>query len=265
MTEWEKQVAKHLTDSEYHFLSDYDKWLHAAFAQIPIGGNEHVIHSFALSPGRRLSTILFKHSSDAFTFGQAHGQSDCEIILRDTKKKLANLPFINLKQATSGNDFVPLDAIKVLQARAITLAGNVESDATTAVKEILLRHLVGQSRDETVQQIAKVLKSNMTRASMIVTTESTYAYNRGRLMSYRDNGADYVQFRAVMDARTCGICSSRDELIMPLKDIGDNTPPVHARCRCVLSPVYSAYQPELLTPQALDWSKVAPLPKGWVA
>jgi len=265
MNKWERGVAKFLTDSEFRFITDYDQWLRTAFAHIPIGGNEHVIHGYNLTAVQRLSSILSRHTLDAFTLGEAHADADCKHILSGQKRKLAGLPTVNLRQAPQGDNFIPLDAIKVLQSRAIVLAGQVENDVTAAIKEILLKHLVGLTRPLAEQEIAALLEQNMNRASLIVTTETTYAYNRGRLISYVDNKVDYVMFRAIMDARTCAICSSRNGLIAPIGDIGGNTPPVHGRCRCVLSPVYSQLQPQLLTPAALDWSKVAPLPKGWVA
>jgi SPP1 gp7 family putative phage head morphogenesis protein len=262
MNAWENAVNEHLHTSEYHFLSDFDRWLRTAFATIPVGGDEHVIHNFHLAVGQRLSSILFRHSTDSFTSGQAHGAEDCKTVLHDHKHKLADLPTVLF---AAGKDFTPQDAIKVLKERSIVLAGDVENSITSAIKEILLQHLTGTPRPQTEKSIADLLQSNMNRASLIVTTETTYAYNRGRLFSYQDYGADYVQFRAVMDARTCPICSSRNGLVAPIGDIGSNTPPVHGRCRCVLSPVFGELQPGLLTPKALDWSNIAPLPKGWVA
>lgn len=263
MNEWERKVYTSLTDAEGYFLADFDRWLRAAFSQIPIGGDEHVIHGFHLTGnGQRLSAILARHSAGAFTMGQAHGDEDCKAVVDAAQKKLANLPTIKF---TTGAAFTPHDAIKVLQNRAITLAGDVENTVVTKVKEILLQHLTGTPRRETEQAIADLLKVNMDRASLIVTTETTYAYNNGRLMQYRQNRVDYVQYRAVMDGRTCQICASRDGLVAPIGDIGGNTPPVHGRCRCVLSPVFGELQPQLLTPERLDWSNVKPLPKGWAA
>ncbi|WP_088185842.1 minor capsid protein [Desulfosporosinus sp. FKA] len=262
MNQWERRVTQHLIDSEYYFLKDYDYWLHIAFNQIPIGADEHTIHAFHLTVGQRLSSILTKHSIASFTSGQAHGDEDCKAILDAHRRKLADLPKIVF---AAGQDFTPHDAIKVLQNRAITLAGEVENDATSGVKSVLLKHLTGEiTRPQAEQQIADLLKSNMNRASLIVTTETTYAYNHGRLIQYRSNGVDYVQYRAVMDGSTCQICSSRNGLIAPIDDIGADIPPVHGRCRCVLSPVFSLLQPQLMTPKALNWSNVAPLPKGWV-
>ncbi|GMA59725.1 minor capsid protein [Alicyclobacillus fastidiosus] len=262
MTEWERKVYKHLTDSEYHFLADYDRWLKTAFSNIPLGGNEHVIHTFHLTVHQRLSSILAKHSTDTFTMGQAAGDEDCQAVLAAHKRKLANLPTVNFK---TGQDFTPQDAIRILQARAIQLAGEVESSIVSEIKAILLKHLTGLHRRDAEKEIADLLEENMNRASLIVTTETTYAYNRGRLIQYGANNVDYVEYSAVMDGRTCSICASRNGLIAPINDIGGNTPPVHGRCRCVLSPVFGSLQPQKLTPQALDWSNVAPLPKGWVA
>lgn len=257
-SKWERRIAKALTASEHDFLAEYDHWLKVAFSQIPIGGDEHVIHGFHLTVHQRLSAILAKHSAAALAIGQAHGAEDCKAILEAHKRKLADLPTITF---TGGSDFTPHDALKVLRNRAIKLAGDVESDIVAQVKTVLLKHLTGQSRADTQQEIANLLKSNMNRASLIVTTETTYAYNRGRLLSYMDSGVDYVQFRAIMDDRTCPICSSRNGLMAPIGEIGNNTPPVHGRCRCVLSPVFSRLQGVSNT----DWTNVAPLPKGWVA
>lgn len=261
MNGWERKVAQRLMDSEYHFLGDYDLWLHTAFSQIPIGADEHVIHGFHIAGvGQRLSSILAKHSALAFTMGQADADEDCKRIKNG--RKLADLPRIVF---SAGKDFTPQDAITVLRNRSIALAGDVESTIVSQVKEVLLGHLTGELiRPQAEQQIAALLKTNMNRASLIVTTETTYAYNHGRLMQYRGNGVDYVQYRAVMDGRTCGICSSRNGLIAPIEEIGGDTPPVHGRCRCVLSPVFGSIQPQLLTPQAMDWSAAEPLPKGWV-
>jgi SPP1 gp7 family putative phage head morphogenesis protein len=264
MNKWERQVTRYLNDSEHQLLVEYDRWLKAAFSHIPLGANEHAIHGFHLTHHQRLSSILFKHSATVFTAGQAHGEEDCQNILKKKKRRLAKYPGIDLEQADDDDPFTPHDAIKVLQQRSIVLAGEVENDITSGIKEILLRNLAGLPRQRAEEQIAELLEHNMNRASLIVTTETTYAYNRGRLFSYRENGADYVRYMAIMDARTCQICGSRNGKILSMDDLGSNIPPVHGRCRCVLSPIFSDVQPDLITKQALDWSSVKPLPRGWV-
>lgn len=127
--------------------------------------------------------------------------------------------------------------------------------------------MIGTSRDETESRIVDLLQDTQERASLITTTESTYAYNRGRLVSFKENDVDYVRFSAIRDGRTSEQCNSRHGLIMRLDDprLADNTPPLHGRCRSVLDPLYSEYQPEMLTKENQDWSKVVALPKGWRA
>lgn len=264
MNKWERGVTKFLNETERRFLKEYDRWIHSVFAHIPWGADEHTIHNFILPTVQRLSNILFKNVHEVFTSGQAHGSADCKDVLKKYKRKFASIPGISMEQALKGDEFVPYDAIQALKKRSIVLAGDVETDITKGIKQILLNHLTGLARKDAEAQIANLLEKNMNRASLIVTTETTYAYNRGRLFSYKEFGADYVQYSAIMDQRTCAICSSRHGKIMKLTEIGENTPPVHGRCRCVLSPVYSDVQSNLLTDNALDWSNVKSLPKGWV-
>jgi SPP1 gp7 family putative phage head morphogenesis protein len=263
MSNWRKGVNKYLNKAEYDFLKEYDRWIKEVFAHIPYGADEHAIHNFTLSTTTRLSSILFKHSSKIFSAGQEHGGNDCKAIL--DKRKLSELPTIVMRHAWDDDPFTPFDAIQQLKKRSIYLAGDVERKITDNIKKILIDHLIGTERKWTEVNIANLLKSNMDRASLIVTTETSYAYNRGRLFAYKEYGADYVQYSATMDARTCEICASRHGKIMKTSEIGDNTPPVHGRCRCVLSPIYSDVQSNLLTDSALDWSNVKPLPKGWVS
>jgi SPP1 gp7 family putative phage head morphogenesis protein len=165
----------------------------------------------------------------------------------------------------ANREYTSEEAIAILKKRELVLAGEVESDLVTAIKEILLHYLAGTPLKSTQASIANILDHNMNRASLIVTTETTYAYNRGRLISYRENKVDYVRFSAIMDSRTSQICQSRQGLVMGMddSDLSSNTPPLHGRCRSVLTPIYSRYEPELITDSNTNWSDAAPLPKGW--
>ncbi|WCK54959.1 phage minor head protein [Aneurinibacillus sp. Ricciae_BoGa-3] len=102
--------------------------------------------------------------------------------------------------------FKPHEDIWALEARKLVLAGNWKSDIITKVKQIAIHQLLGMSRKEAEQTISQLLRVNMNRAQLIVTTETTYAYNRGRLSSFHTNDVDYVRFSAVMEARTSPQC-----------------------------------------------------------
>lgn len=247
----------------------------------------------------KLANMLAEHGAEMVAAGQAHGYNLVEEIHRRYRgRKLADRivtvefrpqvwngvtePEDEITQAIYGTrklsdlpgfDFdyaedprvIPEKAINAMEARAMVLAGDVDADLIAQVKKALVRYLAGTSRQDTETALNQILKSGRDRASNITTTESTYSYNRGRLASFAENRVDYLQFSAVMDGRTSPICRSRHGLIMRMDDPGvsGNTPPLHGRCRSVLLPIYSAYQGDIITPERLDWSQTAPLPKGW--
>ncbi|MEC0231296.1 minor capsid protein [Paenibacillus alba] len=260
MNKVERFIKKHLDESERELLIKYDRWLRMVFDHIPIGASEHQIHQYHLPQPAQLSLILYQHAKDMFLNGEAHGAEEARHILSKYGVKLADLPTLNISE-----DFTPEEAIAVLRKRSIVLAGEVESNLLSAIKGILLQFLVSGNRKAIEDSIASLLDHNKSRASLIVTTETTYAYNRGRLISYQDNNVDYVRFSAIMDARTSAICASRHGLVMAMTspDLVSNTPPLHGRCRSVLTPIYSRYEPGLITDKNQNWNNVAPLPKGW--
>lgn len=260
MNKVERFIKKHLDESERKLLIKYDRWLKMVFDHLPIGANEHHIHQYHLPQPAQLSLILYQHAKDMLTTGEAHGDAEAKHILSKHKVKLADLPSIDI-----GSEFTPEEALEVLRKRSIVLAGEVESSLVTAIKNMLIQYLVVGNRKLIEDAISSLLDQNKNRASLIVTTETTYAYNRGRLISYRENNVDYVRFSAIMDARTSAICASRHGLVMAMTspDLVSNTPPLHGRCRSVLTPIYSRYEPELITEKNQNWINVAPLPKGW--
>lgn len=260
----ELKFARELDKAEEEVLKKVARWLGEALARLPWGKAEEIQR---WQPTTKLSLykILAEHVGKVFAAGRAHGKKLCAAA---RKRELADyeLPEFNFDYV-SDVKVMPVQAIRVLEARQLVLSGVFESDLINAVKKVLISHLGGLPRKEAEEEIAKVLDSARDRASLIVTTETTYAYNRGRLISFKEAKVDYVRFSAVMDARTSPQCRSRHGLVMAIDDpaLPYNTPPLHGRCRSVLTPVYSRYQPEYITPETLDWSKVVPLPKGWRA
>ncbi len=210
-----------------------------------------------------LGRILKEHMYQVFAMGQASG----DVLVGELHKRFSHqLTDWQPSFLLADDDyFKPLEAMKALEAKELILAGNWESDVTSQVKNVLMMQLQGMDRREAERSIATILNSNLSRAELILTTETTYAYNRGRLSAFRAGNVDYVRFSAVMDARTSAVCSSRHGLIMSMDspELSSNTPPLHGRCRSILTPILSAYQSELITPEALNWSNVKAIPKGW--
>lgn len=226
---------------------------------------------------RRLEKFLADEVTAVFAIGEAHAALLCrEKIKRFEKHKLSLfLPwFLNASDRrlvdlmnVDPKDFWlrPKEAIEAFRLRENMLAKDVSGALWKEVRPILAEHFEGVSRKETLVKLEKLQGVTERQAELIVTTESTYAYNRGRLAGFKKAEVDYVRFSAVMDARTSPQCRSRHGKVMRLgsAELAGNTPPLHGRCRSILSPIYSKYEPEEITPENTDWSKAAPLSKNW--
>jgi SPP1 gp7 family putative phage head morphogenesis protein len=162
----------------------------------------------------------------------------------DIKKAIAHL--FQLVPVTFRN----LGAERAIQKRVLKLAGNFAKDTLDAVKADLLASVLPQkdtgnpiSRPELLERLQGTLNVSRVRAQIIARTETTAAYNQGRLGSYRQSDlVTHILFMAISDDRTTAICRSRNGMIIPIGDtraIAVNTPPCHIQCRSVLSPLLS--------------------------
>ncbi|MDI6711475.1 MAG: minor capsid protein [Bacillota bacterium] len=261
----EKALFGALDRAEERVLAEIERWLREVLARIPWSLPPAALARWHPETCRNLSKILADHASRTFRLGRVDGKALARLA-RDHKLADYSLPEFNFDYDAEAR-VLPVQAIRQMEARQLVLAGVFEFDLIAGVKKILVGHLAGVPRKDAEAEIAGLIQKTRDRASLIVTTETTYAYNRGRLVAFKESGVDYVRFSAVMDARTSPQCRSRHGKVMRLDDpdLATNTPPLHGRCRSVLTPVYSRYQPELITAEAQDWSQVAPLPKGWRA
>lgn len=271
----DKTLFKQIDKAESRLINNYEKWLNETVKTIPwreydrlqkVGG----IKALAQAPfpvtinTSALAKILTNHAVEMLGAGKAHAKLLTTNLHRQYKKQKLAYPGFDFDY-TDDNRVIPLKAISAMEKRSIYLSGDIDGSLLAEVKKIMTRFLAGASRIESEADLQEVLTSNFKRAQMIATTETTYSYNRGRLIGYKESLVDYVSFSAIMDSRTSPICSSRHGLLMRLDDpeLDYNTPPLHGRCRSVLNPVYSAYQPDLIIENNLDWKRTAPLPSGW--
>jgi SPP1 gp7 family putative phage head morphogenesis protein len=274
----QQKLYKQLDEAEKRALARWDRWIQQTFKTIPwreyerlqkIGGPralEQAPVPITINAGA-LARLLANHAVEMLMAGQAHAQLLVEDLHRQYGRKLAEYPGFEFDYNEDPR-VIPEKAIRAMEARSVALAGDVDGSLLAQVKRIMNNFLAASStRPEAEEAVEALLNSTEERASLITTTETTYSYNRGRLAGYRENQVDYVRFSAIRDARTSQICNSRHGLLMRMDDsnLGANTPPLHGRCRSVLDPVYSIYQPELIVAKNLEWKHVAPLPPGWRA
>ena len=131
------------------------------------------------------------------------------------------------------------------------LARSIEAQAQAVLVETLRD---GASGRETAERLSAVLEpwvgdqvapevTTPHRLETIVRTNTTDAYNQGRLVEMRDPEVvpfvKAVQYSAIIDTRTTEICRTLDNRVFRLgdADLDRFSPPNHFSCRSVLVPV----------------------------
>ncbi|ARV58035.1 hypothetical protein BZZ01_04750 [Nostocales cyanobacterium HT-58-2] len=171
-------------------------------------------------------------------------------------------------------------AENAIRGRINQLASDVSNSEFDRIRESLLAAVTPQpdtgepiSRRELLNQIEEILGTKSgrfaRRAETIARTELTFAYNAGRLDTYRQSGlVSHVVFYTIIDERRCPICASRQGLVVPLDDwraIAQNSAPLHPNCRCLWSAVLKD-DPKTQDPnRSLDKKELVPRAAPWAA
>jgi SPP1 gp7 family putative phage head morphogenesis protein len=131
--------------------------------------------------------------------------------------------------------------------RAVQIAGGFGVDTINRLKQDLIASIVPQdggdpiSRRELRERIVKTLEVSEARAEAIARTETTAAYNTGRVSTYKQSElVTHVRFLAITDSRVTDICASRNGLVIPIEESGEYAPPLHVNCRSVLTPLMAS-------------------------
>lgn len=259
-----KRSVGELNRSEAKALRDIRAWLD----DVQVVAQKHIrwampVETFQIPKG--LDKALQDLGRASLQLGRRQGKRESTALkrhYRKTGKKLAMAP-----PSFSSFKVTPVEAIEAMDARENYIAGQVSDDLFNDIKQILkdnLDDIVNRSEAELALQ--EIMQTYNDRASLIVTTETTYGVNRGRLASFAEDGVDYVEFLGVRDDRQSDICRSRHGKVMRMDDprLANNTPPLHGRCRSLLSPIFSAFEPDVVKdPERNNWDGVHALPSGW--
>lgn len=130
-----------------------------------------------------------------------------------------------------------------VRRRNNALAGNVADTEWARIQNYLTTNIRGEaSREQLVGAISEVLGGDRfrARARTIARTELAFAYNGGRIQTYRENGVEAVRRYCITDERTCPVCLGLNNAMARLDDwisMQRINAPSHPNCRCVLSPV----------------------------
>jgi SPP1 gp7 family putative phage head morphogenesis protein len=181
-----------------------------------------------------------------WNIGRKHGDNE----IKSQQKKgtnTANFDEDLLDAELASIENVP--AQNAIANRSKTLASDISSTQWGKIRGHILSAIQPQSetgepisRSELLKRINSELgdRGFKNRAEKIARTELTFAYNAGRLQTYKDSGlVSHVVFLSILDDRRCQVCEGRHGMMIDLNDIetvSANTPPMHVNCRCVLSP-----------------------------
>lgn len=158
----------------------------------------------------------------------------------------------------SAPNFVPTDAVAFLNQKALQLAASQNAKLLGEVKLVLsnrlktggpMRKAMGEIRDLFRKYIGDAAISTPGGVATpwaleaIVRTETTGAFNQGRLVQARNPDlAPFMrgmEYSAILDDRTTPVCEDLDEKIFTMDDpmLDRLTPPNHVNCRSLLVPV----------------------------
>lgn len=185
--------------------------------------------------------------------------------------------------------FKPKDALNAFETRAWMIESVIDTDLQAEVRYELFEHLKGgRTMDETMSNIkdifepwtgdtSAILPSGVSgtgedilqayRLENIVRTESTWAFNQGRI-AIADAAGDYnlgFQFSAIIDTRTTPQCRAADGLVLQKDDPRTIklTPPLYFNCRSLFTFVTQDDEPvEWSSDEEID-KAIALIPKGW--
>lgn len=165
---------------------------------------------------------------------------------------------------------IPLGVEQAIAARVLQIAGNYSRDILAKIKGYISGATLGEL--SLSEAIKKELNISKVRAETIARNELTYAYNTARIKVFQQSQlVTHVRFIAILDGRTSPICRSRNGMLIPMSNmraIEVNRPPLHHRCRSLLSPIMPAINGDHQTwvddpKRAWDARKLEPLATGW--
>jgi SPP1 gp7 family putative phage head morphogenesis protein len=129
-------------------------------------------------------------------------------------------------------------AEKAIWERVNTLAANVSDTEWERIQAALQENVRGDiSRSQLQAAITDTLGGERFkgRSEMIARTELTFAYNAGRVETYKDNGVEAIRRYCINDERTCEQCAGLNGMVARLDDMAAVLriqAPSHPACRC---------------------------------
>lgn len=120
---------------------------------------------------------------------------------------------------------------------ATRVRGIGETTRQLLAKQLSEAYTNGENVNQWISRIDSVMDIPDWRSEMIARTEISFAFNKANLAAYGEAGVTRVEWMAVMDRRTCPICSGRNGKIYDITSLP--AIPAHPRCRCTTNAVFN--------------------------
>lgn len=98
----------------------------------------------------------------------------------------------------------------------------------------------GDSPDKLIDMISKKYNVSKKKAGNLVMTEAAYFSSKADQDSFKEMEVEEQRFVATLDSHTSDMCRDMDGKVFRTEDIiiGENAPPLHCRCRSVMTPYF---------------------------
>lgn len=107
-------------------------------------------------------------------------------------------------------------------------------------RELTYSFIRGDSPDEAINNIARVMNASKKNAGRLVMTESAYFAGASRVRAYKELGVEQYQISATLDLKTSKICQEMDRKIFKISEYqpGVTANPFHPWCRTSTIPYF---------------------------
>jgi SPP1 gp7 family putative phage head morphogenesis protein len=182
------------------------------------------------------------------------GQRDARAEVREGKREYAS-------------SFIPKLAVSFLRSSAFYITGLIASKILSEAKGIILNGIkTGKPTLVMVQELADAIGAQFSQARLetIVRTNTTAAYNHGRLTYFMDKDVipflKGVRYSAILDERTTPVCDFlHGKVFKPSdQDLTALLPPNHFNCRSVVVPIVAGEKidaSEFITPSEIGQAR----------
>jgi len=143
----------------------------------------------------------------------------------------------NLKtiKFTAAVGILPIDpkVVEILKSRNISALKGITDDMSKTFKQELTEGLVrGEGTEKLAKRISDSTGVSLTRARVMVRTETAFAFNTARMDQFKRYSIQKVRWFTARDGRVCKTCGPLHNKVFDI----DKAPPIpiHPQCRCVL-------------------------------